>query len=385
MKKISYLGEIFFFICLLGILYFWYVIYKPFLGIFLIAAAITSIFYPAYIGIMQKSKRIGPSLAALLMVLAISFIVIIPLILFLLYLSTQVSGFYNWLINIFDSGFLTVWVDKFNLFISRFFEFNLNKETVLSYFSNIGSDLNQWLLSVTSTIINNAFQLVTNFLFLIVCLFFMFRDGKKILVKIMQLTPLHDRYDLEIYKKFQEVSYAALLATFLTAIAQAVVAAVAYAIVGLPVLFLGLATAVASIIPLFGTVLIWGPIALYFMFIGAWGKAIFLVLWGAIVIGLVDNVLRPWVMKGHTHIHPFILFFGILGGVVAFGFWGIIYGPLIIAIGLTFLHIYSLEYSGFIFSNRFLMSQQDKITLEALQEKVGTVTRKRGRKKINKS
>lgn len=385
MKKISYLGEIFFFICLLGILYLWYVIYKPFLGIFLIAAAITSIFYPAYIGIMQKSKRIGPSLAALLMVLAISFIVIIPLILFLLYLSTQVSEFYNWLINIFDSGFLTVWVDKFNLFISRFFEFNLNKETVLSYFSNIGSDLNQWLLSVTSTIINNAFQLVTNFLFLIVCLFFMFRDGKKILVKIMQLTPLHDRYDLEIYKKFQEVSYAALLATFLTAIAQAVVAAVAYAIVGLPVLFLGLATAVASIIPLFGTVLIWGPIALYFMFIGAWGKAIFLVLWGAIVIGLVDNVLRPWVMKGHTHIHPFILFFGILGGVVAFGFWGIIYGPLIIAIGLTFLHIYSLEYSGFIFSNRFLMSQQDKITLEALQEKVGTVTRKRGRKKINKS
>lgn len=385
MKKISYWGEIFFFICLLGILYLWYVIYKPFLGIFLIAAAITSIFYPAYIGIMQKSKRIGPSLAALLMVLAISFIVIIPLILFLLYLSTQVSEFYNWLINIFDSGFLTVWVDKFNLFISRFFEFNLNKETVLSYFSNIGSDLNQWLLSVTSTIINNAFQLVTNFLFLIVCLFFMFRDGKKILVKIMQLTPLHDRYDLEIYKKFQEVSYAALLATFLTAIAQAVVAAVAYAIVGLPVLFLGLATAVASIIPLFGTVLIWGPIALYFMFIGAWGKAIFLVLWGAIVIGLVDNVLRPWVMKGHTHIHPFILFFGILGGVVAFGFWGIIYGPLIIAIGLTFLHIYSLEYSGFIFSNRFLMSQQDKITLEALQEKVGTVTRKRGRKKINKS
>ncbi len=223
MKKISYLGEIFFFLCLLGILYLWYVIYKPFLGVFLIAAAITSIFYPAYLGIMQKSKRIGPSLASLLMVFAISFIVIIPLILFLLYLSTQVGGFYDWLMKIFDSGFLTVWVDKFNALISRFFEFSLNEETVLSYFTNIGSGLNQWLLSATSSIINNAFQLVTNFLFLIVCLFFMFRDGKKILVRIMQWTPLHDRYDLEIYKKFQEVSYAALLATFLTALAQAVV------------------------------------------------------------------------------------------------------------------------------------------------------------------
>ncbi|HOX97513.1 MAG TPA: AI-2E family transporter [bacterium] len=385
MKKINYLGEVFFFVCLLGILYLWYVIYKPFLGIFLISAAITSIFYPAYLGIMQKSKRIGPSLASLLMVLAISFIVIIPLILFLLYLSTQVGSFYDWLMKIFDSGFLTVWVDKFNLFISRFFSFSLNEETVITYFTNIGSGLNQWLISATSSIINNAFQMVTSFLFLIVCLFFMFRDGKKILVRIMQWTPLHDRYDLEIYKKFQEVSYAAFLATFVTAVAQAVVASVAYAIVGLPVLFLGLATAVASIIPLFGTVLVWGPIALYFMFIGAWGKAIFLVLWGSIVIGLVDNVLRPWVMKGHTNIHPFILFFGILGGIVTFGFWGIIYGPLIIAIGLTFLHIYSLEYSQFIFSNRFLMSQQEKITLEALQEKVGKVERKTGRKKINKA
>lgn len=377
MKKISYLGEIFFFVCLLGILYLWYVIYKPFLGIFLISAAITSIFYPAYLGIMQKSKKIGPSLASVLMVLSVSFIVVIPLVLFLLFLSTQVGDFYSWLMKIFDSGFLTVWVDNFNNFISRFFDFSLNEATVINYFTNIGSGLNQWLLSATSSIINNAVQLVSNFLFLAVCLFFMFRDGKKILVKIMQWTPLHDRYDLEIYKKFQEVSYAAFLATFVTAIAQAVVASIAYGIVGLPILFLGLATAIASIIPLFGTVLVWGPIALYFMFIGAWGKAIFLILWGSVVIGLVDNVLRPWIMKGRTNIHPFILFFGILGGIVTFGFWGIIYGPLIIAIGLTFLHIYSLEYSQFIFSNRFLMSQQEKISLEALQEKVGKVSRKR--------
>jgi predicted PurR-regulated permease PerM len=359
------------------------VIYKPFLGIFLISAAVTTIFYPAYLGILKKSKHIGPSLASVLMVLSVSFIVVIPLVLFLLFLSTQVGGFYSWLMKIFDSGFLTVWVDNFNVFISRFFDFSLNKETVLNYFTNIGSGLNQWLLSATSSIINNAVQLVTNFLFLAVCLFFMFRDGKKILVKIMQWTPLNDRYDLEIYKKFQEVSYAAFLATFITAIAQAVVASIAYAIVGLPILFLGLATAIASIIPLFGTVLVWGPIALYFIFIGAWGKAIFLLLWGSVVIGLVDNVLRPWIMKGHTNIHPFIMFFGILGGIVTFGFWGIIYGPLIIAIGLTFLHIYSLEYSQFIFSNRFLMSQQENITLESLQEKVSVRKKKKsGKKKI---
>jgi len=383
MKKINYLGEIFFFICLLGILYLWYVIYKPFLGIFLIAAAVTSIFYPAYLGILKKSKRIGPSLASVLMVLAISFIVIIPLILFLLYLSTQVGGFYEWFTKIFDSGFLTVWVDKFNIFISRFFDFTLNEESVLNYFVSVSSNLNQWFLSLTSSIINNALQLVTNFFFLIVCLFFMFRDGKKILVRIMQWTPLHDCYDLEIYKKFQEVSYAAFLATFVTAIAQGIVASIAYAIVGLPILFLGLATAIASIIPLFGTVLVWGPLALYFMFIGAWGKAIFLIAWGSIVIGLVDNVLRPWIMKGHTNIHPFIMFFGILGGIVTFGFWGIIYGPLIIAIGLTFLHIYSLEYSNFIFSNKFLMSQEKNITLESLQEKVSQPKKKKGRPKNN--
>lgn len=353
MKKINYLAEIFFFACLIGVLYLWYVIYKPFLGVVLIAAALTSVFYPIYLYVLKKYRRMTPSAAAGLMVFLVFFMVIIPVLLFLFYLSTQIEDVYMWLTGVFSEATLTNALTSFNTFSERLFNFTIDKAGVFDYLSNLSSSFNNWLVSISSSIVNNTVQTVSSFFFLLIAMFFMFRDGKKILLRIMVLTPLYDRYDMEIYKKFQDVSSSALMATFVTAIAQGFVAAIAYAIVGLPFLFLGLATGITAVIPLVGTLLIWGPLVVYFLIIGAWWKAIFLGIWGIVVIGLVDNILRPWLMKGKTQIHPMILFFGILGGIVTFGFWGIIYGPLIIAVGLTLLHIYSLEYSSVLKANKY--------------------------------
>jgi predicted PurR-regulated permease PerM len=147
---------------------------------------------------------------------------------------------------------------------------------------------------------------------------------------------------------------------------------------------LALATAIASVIPFVGTLLVWAPLVLYYIIIGVWWKAIFMLLWGMIVIGLVDNVMRPWLMKGRTNIHPMILFFGILGGIMTFNFWGIIYGPLIISIGLTLLHIYSLEYSSMIDENKFIWSKKtgkgiDISGKKKVVKKAKVVEKKRGR------
>lgn len=385
MKKINYLGEIFFFSCLLGILYLWYKIYKPFLGIVLIAAAIASIFYPLYIKLLKKYRGMKPAAASFLMVMLISVSVITPLVLFLLYLSKQIFEWYAWLETVITEENIRLILATVNETTEKYFHFTIQEYNIISTISSFGAKFNSYIISAATAILTNSTQLISGLLFLLLTLFFMFRDGHKLLIKIMRLTPLYDRYDLEIYKKFTEVSYAALFATFMTALAQGLVGGIAYAILGLPVLFLALATAIASVIPFVGTLLVWSPLVIYFIVIGVWWKAIFMLLWGMIVIGLVDNIMRPWLMKGKTNIHPMILFFGIIGGIVTFGFWGIIYGPLIISIGLTLLHIYSLEYSSMIDENKFIWSKQRGKGVDIngkkkkIAKKVKVVEKKRGR------
>lgn len=353
MKKINYLAEFFFFACLIGVLYLWYVVYKPFLGVVLIAAALTTLFYPLYLKLLRKYRKMSSTVASGLMVMFVFFLVLIPFGIFVFYLSTQVSGVYNWLSTIINQETLNNFLVNINELTEKLFHFTFDKSVVLENLSETISSFNKSLLSISTLILNNLVQTTSNFFFLLITMFFMFKDGKTLLVRIMTLTPLYDRYDMEIYRKFQDVSSSALMATFVTAIVQGIVGGIGYAIIGLPFLFLGLATGVASVIPLIGTFLAWGPIVLYLLVIGSWWQAIFLGIWGVVVIGLTDNFLRPWLMKGKTKIHPMILFFGILGGIFTFGFWGIIYGPLIIAIGLTLLHIYSLEYASVLKANKF--------------------------------
>jgi len=80
------------------------------------------------------------------------------------------------------------------------------------------------------------------------------------------------------------------------------------------------------------------------MAIGKAGSGLFIIIWGVLVVGLIDNVLRPVLIRGKVKIHPLFLFFSIIGGVAAWGFWGLIFGPIVLAIALTFIHIYEMEY-----------------------------------------
>ena len=104
-----------------------------------------------------------------------------------------------------------------------------------------------------------------------------------------------------------------------------------------------MATGVASLIPVVGTGLVIVPVIIITFFVGEWWQFIFMALW-FIPVGLADNVIRTLVIKGQSQIHPLLVFFSIFGGIEAFGVQGIIFGPLILAIMLTMVHIYELEY-----------------------------------------
>jgi predicted PurR-regulated permease PerM len=133
----------------------------------------------------------------------------------------------------------------------------------------------------------------------------------------------------------------------LTALTQGVVGGFGLWLAGFPALFWGFIMAVASLIPVVGTALIWLPASLYLAITGQTGWAIFMLCWGAFVVGSIDNFLRPLFMQGAS-MNTVVVFFSLLGGLQVFGLIGLIYGPIIFSITLVFFRLYENEFADFL-------------------------------------
>ncbi len=149
-------------------------------------------------------------------------------------------------------------------------------------------------------------------------------------------------------EKIKDVAKSALLGTFVTAIAQGAAGGIAFAICGLPGLFWGMVMAFASLIPMVGTALIWIPATLYLVISGSIKQAVFMVVWCIVVVGGLDNFVRPLFMQGGADMNTLLIFFAILGGINCFGLIGLLYGPLIFGLAMVLLYIYNMEFDEFL-------------------------------------
>jgi predicted PurR-regulated permease PerM len=136
----------------------------------------------------------------------------------------------------------------------------------------------------------------------------------------------------------------ALSALLLVPIIQGALATIAYALLGIPnALLWGGITTLVAFLPLIGTPLVWIPICIYLALQGQVWQCVVLAVYCAIVVSGIDNVLRPWIMKGTTKIHPLWSFLAILGGLISFGALGLLVGPLIVSLGVSALRIYEMD------------------------------------------
>jgi predicted PurR-regulated permease PerM len=129
-----------------------------------------------------------------------------------------------------------------------------------------------------------------------------------------------------------------------TALAQGLVGAIGFMIIGFPAFFTGILIGFTSLLPYIGSIVIYVPIGIYLLLTGQIWQGIFILLWGMIIIGNTDNIIRTYMIQGKAHVNPVFVFFSIMGGILLFGFWGVVIGPLIISLAITIFHIYELEY-----------------------------------------
>jgi len=199
----------------------------------------------------------------------------------------------------------------------------------------------------SASVIGSLTRFVVNFMLLLFVLFFVLRDYDKLVEFLHRALPLSRSQEETLFEEVKVVSKTALMGSLLTAVTQGFVGGFGLWLAGLPGLFLGAVMAFTSLIPFVGTALVWAPAALFLLAIGAWGWALFLVVWGVVVVGSIDNFLRPMFMQGAS-MSTVVVFFSLIGGLQVFGLIGLIYGPLVFSITLVLFRLYEAEFAGFL-------------------------------------
>ena len=208
--------------------------------------------------------------------------------------------------------------------------------------------IQSWLISGTREVLQRAASMgggfflgalgsLFGFAIMLFLLFFFLRDGDAMLARGRRLIPLDEVRKERLFRQLSGVTRAIVIGTSVTALMQGVLVGIGFTIAGLPspVVF-GVLAALLSMLPIGGTAFVWGPAVVWLFFDGRWGFGIFMLAWG-ILLGGLDNVLRPLLISGRARISALAVFIGVLGGIPAFGSIGIIVGPVVLSLALALI------------------------------------------------
>jgi predicted PurR-regulated permease PerM len=182
---------------------------------------------------------------------------------------------------------------------------------------------------------------VVQVFFVLFTLYYLLRDAERIMPAVRRSLPLSDEQVDVVFRRTSDVISASVNGVLVIAAIQGFLGMIAFLIVGLPsALLWGVVMFLLSTIPMAGAAVVWVPAAIYLAFTGHWVKAIFLVAWGSLVIGLIDNLLRPKLVGQRAKLHELIIFFAVLGGLQVFGVLGLFVGPVVAAIALALVEVF---------------------------------------------
>ncbi len=186
-------------------------------------------------------------------------------------------------------------------------------------------------------------------------MFFFMMDGDRLLYYILYYLPLKDEDEKQLLARFKSVTRATLKGTAVIGILQGTLAGLALWFAGMPsALFLAVAMMFMSVVPGIGTALVWIPAVIFLAFDSSIWVALGVGFFCAVVVGSIDNVLRPKLVGNDTRLHELLIFFSTLGGLLVFGFWGFVIGPIIAALFVTIWELYGEEFNQWLPTTAFI-------------------------------
>ena len=223
-------------------------------------------------------------------------------------------------------------------------DFGLQTQTqaVVDKLRSAATDIASRVAGVAAVIATGSFSALLTMFFALLSLYFVLRRGRELEESLVVALPLEAKHSLAMLEELHMVGRTALVGTVVTGIAQGLLAGLGFWVCGLPEsAFFGALTAIASLIPGVGTLLIWVPAGIYLIVAGHSLGGVAELIWGAaMVVGLSDYVLRPSLVGRHGDMPALLTFAALFGGVEVFGLVGLIVGPLLMSLAVSLLRIY---------------------------------------------
>ena len=347
----NWLVTVFFFVLLLVILYLAYLIFSPFLQAVAWAVILAIIVYPVYEWLLMVLKG-RATLAALILTVLIIFLIVFPAMRVSVFLSQETVELAKTMRSSVGSAQFEAWkakpwvqrlIDSWESVSAelKFFEIDLRQSAAQG--AQVASG---FLASQIKAVAQNVFLFAINFIIALFTLFFMLRDGKALSDKLRSLLPMDQVHKDHLFQNIVNALFAVVHGALITATIQGLLAGLGYWLLGVPfAIVLAATTAFTALFPIGGSFLVWFPTSLYLGFVqGPLWRGIALFLWGALIVGSIDNFLKPLLIGNRLRLPILILFFSILGGLKLFGIIGLILGPMIVTLLIALLDLYMKEY-----------------------------------------
>lgn len=334
---------------------------SPFVGTLIIASVIVTGVYPIH-KLFNKKLHIPSVFSALISLIFVVLVILTPLMLVFFLAANEASEAYNLIsekINILnqsDASFLPSLLQK-GVFqkvmdvVSNYAP--ISTSDLISASKDIVGKISSILLGQTTNILKNLSVFIIHMVVFLLATFYFLKDGDRLVAYVKGLMPLPEKYRSELLKKLSHLSYGIIYGVFGAAIVQGALVGLGLALVGIKTAaFWGAMAAVFSPLPYIGTAVIWVPVVIALMVGGHWVGALFLLGWGITIVGMADNLVKPYIIGSSNSLHPLAVMLVLLGGAFSFGIKGLIFGPFVLTLALSFLHIYKLEYKS-------LLAKQD--------------------------
>ena len=313
---------------------------QPFLSVLIWAAVLALLFYPLHRRILARVRR--PALAAALSILVVLATVILPLGLIGSAVAAELARFATqaqesagpWLESQLASG----WLSDLRTWLAE--RFGIELDLSPAGVAELASNASQYLLRGTVSVVGGLLGAITKLVLVLFTLYYFFRDGERLVGRLPDALPLSRAEAEQVLRRTDDIIRASVNGTIVVAALQGLLGGLMFAALGLSApLVWGVVMTLFSLVPLAGAFVVWGPAALFLAASGAWGKALVLAAFGAGVIGVVDNLLRPRLVGERARMHELTVFFTVLGGIQLFGMLGFLVGPVLFAVTVALLDI----------------------------------------------
>jgi len=320
-------------------------VFRPFLLMFAVAASVAVLLAPAH---RRLARAFGEreSLAAGLLVLVTTIVILVPVVVSLHLLARQALLFFDWIRPHLQPAEL-----------ERFFKQTLIERLPLlrdwlgreeSRLAPLLSGALAQIASMAQGLVQGTLTGLTSVLFdlvlFLLMLFFLLKDGARLRAELRPISPFSEVQERQIFDHLGKTVKGTLQSMIVVPLAQGLAAVIGFLIFGVPSPFVwGAAVALAAMVPILGSPLGWVPACVYLSFTAETWQAVGMLVFGVLVISGIDNVVKPMLLQGSAQIHPMLGFLSILGGVLAYGVSGFLVGPVILSLVLSAIRIYRMD------------------------------------------